>query len=59
MVATFGYLGPLVGLVAALISAAIAVKWMVAYVTKHGLAVFGYYRVGLAVVVGVWLLLGS
>jgi undecaprenyl-diphosphatase len=59
MVATFGYLGPLVGLVAALISAAIAVKWMVAYVTKHGLAVFGYYRIGLAVVVGVWLLLGS
>ena len=57
MVATFGYVAPLVGLLAALVSAAAAVKWMVGYVTKHGLAAFGYYRVGLAVWVGVWLLL--
>jgi len=59
MVATFGWLAPLVGLLAALLSAVIAVKWMVGYVTKHGLAVFGYYRIVLALVVGAWLLLGG
>ena len=41
----------ILGGVFAFISAVIAVKWMVAYLNKHGLAVFGYYRVALAVVV--------
>ncbi|MGQ9730802.1 MAG: undecaprenyl-diphosphate phosphatase [Candidatus Zipacnadales bacterium] len=58
VVATFGYGGPLIGLLAALVSATAAVKWMIAYVTKHGLAVFGYYRILLAIIVGAWLLIG-
>ena len=42
----------LIGIVVATISAALAVKWLVGFLTKHGLAVFGYYRIGLAIVMG-------
>jgi len=43
------------GLVVAFLSAVLAVKWMVAYLNRHGLAVFGYYRVAVALAAG-WLL---
>ncbi|MFG0245142.1 MAG: undecaprenyl-diphosphate phosphatase [Phycisphaerales bacterium JB052] len=39
-----------IGLIVATISAAIAVKWLVAFLNKHGLAPFGYYRLILAAV---------
>lgn len=45
-----------IGLVAAFISAVLAVKWMVAYLNKHGMAVFGYYRIAIAIVVAVLIL---
>jgi len=48
ILAAFGWSSPLVGLLAASASAIIAVKWMVAYLNSHGLAIFGYYRVVLA-----------
>lgn len=44
--------GPIVfGIVVATVSAALAVKWLVNYLTKHGLALFAWYRIGLAIVV--------
>jgi undecaprenyl-diphosphatase len=49
------YYGPLplaVGIVAATVSAAIAVKWLVSYLQSHGLALFGWYRIAIGAVVG-------
>ena len=51
MVETYGWLPMLVGSFAAWISAVIAVKWMVSYLQQHSMAVFGYYRIVLALIV--------
>lgn len=58
MLASFGPLVLLAGLVAAWVSATIAVKWMVAFIQRRGFVVFGYYRVLLAFVVGTLILTG-
>jgi len=59
MLQTFDVLPIAIGLVFAFISAVVSVKWMVAYLNRHGLAVFGYYRVVLALTTGVWIAAGK
>jgi undecaprenyl-diphosphatase len=59
MLATYGAAPLIIGFAAAWLSAVLAIKWMVGYLKSHGLEIFGWYRVGLAILVAAWLLLGS
>ena len=45
----FGYWTPLVGLVAAFLSAVAAVKWMVSWLENKSFSVFGFYRVAIGI----------
>jgi undecaprenyl-diphosphatase len=47
MIHEYGTTPILVGVLAATISAALAVKWLVSYLQSHGLSVFGWYRIAL------------
>lgn len=42
---TLGWTPALIGIVVAAISAAVAVKWLVGFLNKHGLMPFGIYRI--------------
>lgn len=54
----FSWQAVAVGVLVAAVSAAVAVKWLVAFLNRHGLTGFGWYRVGLAVVLGLAFLTG-
>lgn len=47
-----GVVPVVLGVVVATASAALAVKWLVAFLTRHGLAAFGWYRLALCAVLG-------
>lgn len=55
MLDIYGPVPILIGAAAAFVSALVAVKWMVAYLNKHPLDVFGYYRIAIAIAVAVLL----
>jgi undecaprenyl-diphosphatase len=50
VIAAFGWVNVLVGLVVAFVSAALAIRLFVSFLTRHGLAPFAVYRVILGVV---------
>jgi undecaprenyl-diphosphatase len=52
---TFGIATPIVGVIAAFVAAALAVEWMVSYLHRHTLAIFGWYRLALSAVVALLL----
>ena len=47
----FGLWIPLVGLLAAFLGAAVSIKWMVGYLQRHDLSIFGWYRLVVAAIV--------
>jgi undecaprenyl-diphosphatase len=56
MLGTYGWAPLLTGFLAAWVSAALAVKWMVAWLNRHGMAVFAWWRFA-AAGLAAWLLL--
>ena len=56
MLVSYGWPALLTGFLAAWISAALAVKWMVAWLNRHGMAVFAWWRFA-AAAAAAWLLL--
>ena len=59
MVHEYGALPMIIGVVAAAISAAIAVKWLVSYLQSHGLSIFGWYRIGIGLIIGSLIVAGT
>lgn len=50
MVQHIGWLPIIVGSLVAWLSAVIAVKWMVGYLNRHSLSIFGWYRIAAAII---------
>jgi undecaprenyl-diphosphatase len=59
IVAESGWVNLSLGVATATIAAAASVKWMVSWLNRRGLAVFGWYRIALAIVVAVLILAGT
>jgi len=58
MAEAYSPLALIVGMAFAFASAAVAVKWMVAYLNKHSMAIFGFYRVAIAILVAILIVAG-
>jgi undecaprenyl-diphosphatase len=56
MIDAFGWFTPIVGLVAAFLAAVVSIRWMVGYLQRHDLSIFGWYRLAVAALVGLLLL---
>lgn len=54
MIQVFGWTHVLLGCAVAAVTAAVCVRWLVGWLTRHGLAAFAYYRLALAAVLAGW-----
>lgn len=58
MLEAYGPAALLTGFASAWLSAVLAVKWMVGYLNRHGMEIFGYYRIAIAIAAAVMVLNG-
>ena len=58
LIDTYGLFDPLVGFIAAFITALFVVRWLVRYLERHGIAIFGWYRLAVAAITLVLLITG-
>lgn len=58
IVEQFGYVSPLIGVAAAGIAAFASVSWMISYLQRRPLTVFGWYRIAAGILTAVLLLTG-
>lgn len=58
IVERFGVTSPLIGLLAAFVSAVVAIRWLTGVVERHQLGLFGWYRISIAGVVTALVLSG-
>ena len=56
MLDAYGWLPIIVGMLASWLSAVVAVKWLLNFLKRRGLGAFGWYRIILAVVIGLFFL---
>lgn len=56
MLQTFDHYSLIVGVALAFIAATVSIKWMMSYLSRHGLEIFGYYRVAIAITTAIFLL---
>jgi undecaprenyl-diphosphatase len=47
-----GVMPSVIGVVVTVVTAALSVKWLVGFLSRHGMAAFGWYRVALTVILG-------
>lgn len=53
-----GWTPLIVGLVVSFVAASIAIKWLIEWLSTHGLSLFGWWRIGLATMLGVMIFQG-
>jgi undecaprenyl-diphosphatase len=58
MLDAYGLAVPLLGLAVAFVSALVAMRWMVGYLERHGLEIFGWYRIAAALALAGLLITG-
>lgn len=59
LVDQFGAVTPLIGMLAAFVSAVLAIKWLVSYLERHDLTIFAWWRFGAAAITAGLLLAGT
>ena len=59
LVEQFGVVTPLIGVLAAFVSAVLAIKWLVSYLERHDLTIFAWWRFGAAAITAGLLLAGT
>ena len=59
LVDQFGAVTPLIGMLAAFVSAVLVIKWLVSYLERHDLTIFAWWRFGAAAITAGLLLAGT